>query len=124
MPRNKKDLKRGQVGITILLGVAVHAGIYTSLPELMHTQDREVRDMLGRLLCKLEREYFPLQHLIRSQCYVGWLHFNIQWFSDWTNVCSRAPTCSMTSSCECSVSKSLIRSCRTCACNSWWHVLI
>lgn len=33
-------------------------------------------------------------------------------------------TCSITSSCECSVSKSLTRSCRTWGWSSWWHVLI
>lgn len=33
-------------------------------------------------------------------------------------------TCSMTSSWECSVSKSLTRSCRTRGWRSWWHVLI
>lgn len=133
MPRNKKDLHRAHVGITI----------YTSLPELMHTQDcatqdQEVGDVVGRL-CKLEGEYSPPSRILSafSVLYEGGLgrgyvtvfiivnlHFNIQWFSNWTDVCSRAPTCSMTSSCECSVSKSLIRSCRTCGCNSWWHVLI
>lgn len=33
-------------------------------------------------------------------------------------------TCSITSSWECSVSKSLTSSCRTWGCRSWWQVLI